>query len=205
MISQPTRPHDPSPIHLVRGIARGDERALAALHDRFAPAVHALALAILGDEADAEEVAAEVFAQAWRRAARFDPERGTPAVWLTTITRSRALDRLRARRRLSSALEHAASLAPGTPVAPAAPAPPPDRAVEAEELRRIVGRLLAELPEHQRRCLELAYFSGLSHREIARELHEPLGTVKTRIRSGLIRLRAPLAGLGADGGYRWAV
>ncbi|HET9983598.1 MAG TPA: sigma-70 family RNA polymerase sigma factor [Longimicrobiales bacterium] len=204
MVAQSTRPHDPSPIHLVRGMARGDERALAALYDRYAPAARSLALAILRDEADAEEVAAEAFAQAWRLAPRFDPERGSPAVWLTTITRSRALDRLRARRRLSCALEHAAALAPGTPVMAAAPSPPPDRAVEADELRCIVGRSLAELPELQRQCLELAYFAGLSHSEIARELDEPLGTVKTRIRSGLIRLRAALAGLGRDGGYGWA-
>jgi RNA polymerase sigma-70 factor (ECF subfamily) len=191
------RPMSPSEAEatersLIARMAAGDDRALAALYDRCGTLVYSLAFSILGDAADAEEAAADTFLQAWTNAASFDPARATPAGWLTMIARTRALDRLRARRRRHAALERAAALGEGLAL-PIAVEPAPDRKVERADARARVTRLLAELPLPQRSALELAYFGGLSHSEIAERLGEPIGTVKTRIRAGLDRLRAALA------------
>ena len=181
---------------LVERMAAGDERALGQLYDRHGGALYSLALAIVGERADAEEVVTDAFGQAWRTAVQFDPARGSVAAWLATITRTRALDLVRARGRRSRALTRAAlqdSQGLATPIAVAADAP--DRSVERHEARRLVARSLAELTEPQRRAIELAYFGGLTHTEIAAELHEPVGTVKTRIRAGMETLRGTLAPL----------
>lgn len=181
---------------LVERMAAGDERALGQLYDRHGGALYSLALAIVGERADAEEVVTDAFGQAWRTAVQFDPARGSVAAWLATITRTRALDLVRARGRRSRALTRAAlqdSQGLATPIAVAADAP--DRSVERHEARRLVARSLAELTEPQRRAIELAYFGGLTHTEIAAELHEPVGTVKTRIRAGMEKLRGTLAPL----------
>ena len=161
---------------LVR-LSQGDASALAEFYDRHAGLVMALAFRILREKADAEDVVQEVFLQAWRQAARFDPARGTPEAWLCTIARSRALDRLR--RRVSRRED------------PHEAAPSPSSAPKAEE-RLSVREALAELPDGQRVALELAYYEGLTQTEIALRLGEPLGTVKTRMRAGLMRLRTVL-------------
>ncbi|HYT70335.1 MAG TPA: sigma-70 family RNA polymerase sigma factor [Gemmatimonadales bacterium] len=187
---------------LVAAIAAGDERALGELYDRHGRAAYALALAIVGERADAEETVADAFGQAWRTAGQFDPARGSVAAWLVTITRTRALDLVRARGRrarvlMRAAWENTEGLA--APLGQASEAP--DRGVERAEARRLVERSLAELPEPQRRVIELAYFGGLTQSEIAAELREPLGTVKTRTRAGMERLRrllAPLLSRGAS-------
>lgn len=181
---------------LVARIAAGDEQALGELYDRHGRAAYALALAIVGERADAEETVADAFGQAWRTAGQFDPARGSVAAWLVTITRTRALDLVRARGRRArvltrAALENTEGLA--APLAQASEAP--DRGVERAEARRLVERSLAELPEPQRRVIELAYFGGLTQSEIAAQLREPLGTVKTRTRAGMERLRGLLAPL----------
>jgi RNA polymerase sigma-70 factor (ECF subfamily) len=181
---------------LVARIAAGDERALGELYDRHGRGAYALALAIVGERADAEETVADAFGQAWRTAGQFDPARGSVAAWLVTITRTRALDLVRARGRRArvltrAALENTEGLA--APLAQASEAP--DRGVERAEARRLVERSLAELPEPQRRVIELAYFGGLTQSEIAAQLREPLGTVKTRTRAGMERLRGLLAPL----------
>jgi len=184
-------------------MAAGDERALGTLYDRHGASSYALALAVVGEPAEAEEVVADALAQAWRSAAVYDPARGSVGAWLATITRTRALDLVRARGRRARALERAARSDPeggglAAPLAVAAEAP--DRGVEREEARRLVERSLAELPEPQRRVIELAYFGGLTQTEIAAELQEPLGTVKTRMRAGMQKLRDSLAPLLSRGG-----
>jgi RNA polymerase sigma-70 factor (ECF subfamily) len=174
-------------------MAAGDERALGELYDRHGSTVYALARAIVGERADTEEVVADTFGQAWRTAGQFDPARGSVTAWLTTITRTRALDLVRARGRRARVLERAAQESDAGFAAPLATGDAPDRDVERQEARQLVAHSLADLPEAQRRVIELAYFGGLTHSEIAAELNEPLGTVKTRLRAGMEKLRDALA------------
>lgn len=184
---------------LVRRMAAGDERALAEMYDRFSGSAYSLALAVVREPADAEEVVADTFAQVWRSAARFDAKRGSVAAWVHLIARTRALDRLRARKRRVQLMDRAARESEeGLAVPVAAPAPA-DGAVEQGELRQLVLASLAQLPEPQRRVIEMAYYGGLSQSEIAADLHEPLGTVKTRMRTGMEKLRAALAPLRQEG------
>jgi RNA polymerase sigma-70 factor (ECF subfamily) len=174
-------------------MAAGDERALGELYDRHGSTVYALARAIVGERADTEEVVADAFGQAWRTASQFDPARGTVAAWLATITRTRALDLVRARGRRARVLVRAAQESDAGFAAPLAADEAPDRQVERREAHQLVARSLADLPEPQRRVIELAYFGGLTQSEIATELKEPLGTVKTRLRAGMEKLRDALA------------
>ncbi|HET9984203.1 MAG TPA: sigma-70 family RNA polymerase sigma factor [Longimicrobiales bacterium] len=184
----------PPDAALVAAMAAGDESALARLYDRYGRTAYSIAYAILGNGADAEEAVADAFVQAWAQAATFDARRASVAAWLCLLTRSRALDRLRARRRRTRTLELAASKADDGMALPLAiPEPAPDRMAERGEARELVLRAMAELPEPQRRVLELAYFGGLTQSEIAEELGEPLGTVKTRTRAALEKLRGALA------------
>jgi RNA polymerase sigma-70 factor (ECF subfamily) len=178
---------------LLRRLALGDERALGELYDRHSATAYSLARAIVRDAADAEEVVAEAFAQMWRTAASFDAGRGSVAAWVTTIVRTRALDLIRAQRRRARVLDDAALTADDDAIAGApSGADTPDRDVERAEAAALVRRSLADLPAPQRRVLELAYFGGMSQSEIAELLKEPLGTVKTRMRAGLEKLRNAL-------------
>ena len=169
----------------------GDSSALATLYDRHARAIYSLALRILPTPAEAEDVVQDVFTQAWRQATRYDPARAPVAGWLMIMTRARSLDRLRRRR---------ARIA-DTEMDPAAPHPKdPDvdqetLAITAEEAGRLRGALDV-LPDGQRTAIELAYYEGLSQSDIAARLQQPLGTVKTRIRTGLLKLRDALGGRG---------
>src|SRR6059058_5152096 len=141
----------------------GDDRALAELYDRHASTLYALAVAIARERADAEEIVADALGQAWRTAAQFDPGRGSVAGWLATITRTRALDLVRARGRRARAMERAAQTdSDGLASSMGAAADSPDRRIERGEARRLVARSLGELPDPQRRVIELAYFGGLS-------------------------------------------
>jgi RNA polymerase sigma-70 factor (ECF subfamily) len=167
---------------LLQAVSRGDESALAALYDRYRLILFGLILRILHDRQEAEDVLQEVFFQIWRRANDFDPARGRAFTWLVTIARSRALDRLRmlsSRSRFVEADEQTVS----DEVTDTA-----QELVKSEE-GQIVRQALDELPHEQRRALLLAYFEGLTQAEIAERLGDPLGTVKTRMRSGLIKLR----------------
>lgn len=178
---------------LLKRLALGDERALAALYDRHSATAYSLARAIVRDANDAEEVVAEAFAQMWRTAASFDAGRGSVAGWVTTIVRTRALDLIRAQRRRARVLDDAALTVNDEAISGApSGADTPDRDVERAEAAALVRRSLAELPTPQRRVLELAYFGGMSQSEIAEFLKEPLGTVKTRMRAGLEKLRNAL-------------
>lgn len=179
---------------LVARMRAGDERALGELYDRWEDAVRVCALSIVDEGAEAEDVVEDVFWQAWRQSGRFDAERGTVSAWLLTIARSRALDRARARRRSrettglddidQSGIE--ASLAQGDPLTDA----------ERGERSRMVRQALHDLPDEQRESLELAYFEGLSQTEIAERTGNPLGTVKTRMRLAMQKLRESLSVLG---------
>ena len=167
---------------LLSAIARGDEEALAAIYDRYRLILFGLMLRILNDRPEAEDALQETFVQVWRRARDFDPARGRVFTWLVTIARSRALDRLRALGSKARIADQAAQSAPNEVGDAAADALLSERA-------RIVRGALAELPDEQRRALLLAYFEGLTQTEIADRLGEPLGTVKTRIRLGVFKLR----------------
>lgn len=178
---------------LVLRVAGGDERALGELYDRYGATSYSLAVSVVGDSADAEEVVADAFAQVWQTAAAYNPARGSVGAWISIITRTRALDLLRSRKRRLRALERSAATdGDGLAIAISTPSEAPDREAEHSDEQRLVGRSLADLPEPQRRVIELAYFRGLSQSEIAAELDQPLGTVKTRMRSGMDKLRKTL-------------
>lgn len=181
---------------LMARVGKGDERALGELYDRHSSLVYTLAHAIVHRSADAEEVTEDVFVQVWTTSDRFDPGRGALKSWLATIARSRALDHVRARKRLHSAHDRSAAAdADGMAVRPAEPEPT-DAPVLRDEVRSALDRALSNLNADQRHAIELAYFGGLSQTEIADRLDEPLGTVKTRIRDGMKKLRDAFAGSG---------
>jgi RNA polymerase sigma-70 factor (ECF subfamily) len=174
---------------IVERMARGEADATADLYDRHVRVVYSLALRILQDDGEAEDLAQEVFVQAWQQAARYDASRGTVPAWLLNMTRSRAIDRVRARRVRPEGAPVAIDVLMESMSAPG------DLAADvlAGEDAALLRRELAALPVLQRVAIELAYFEGLSHREVAERLDEPLGTVKTRIRMGLLKLRDALA------------
>ena len=178
---------------LIRRVADRDQLAMAELYDGTSRLVYGLVLRIVSDPSTAEEVLMDVYMQAWRQADRYDQQRGAPLAWLTTIARSRALDRIRSgsqeQRRtepLDAASQHASEVRA-------------DEATLAGEVRTQVRKALALLSAEQREVIELAYYGGLSHSEIALELGQPLGTVKTRTRLGMIKLREALGPLVAGG------
>ena len=184
----------PSDRDWLRRIEQRDDRALAALYDQHAPSLYGLALAMVREPRDAEEVVEDAFIKLWETPAAYDPDRGSLVAYLTIVVRSKALDSLRASRRRAAAVERAAaSTADGvaTPVSPLEPGP--QRRLEREQIAQAMRSAMATLPEPQRVALELAYFNGYSQSEIASELAEPLGTVKSRIRSGMLNLRDAMA------------
>lgn len=183
-------------LHLLRSMTQGDAAAMSALYDRYAPGIMGLAMRITRETADAEEVVVDTFAQAWRDAGRFDTGRGSVAAWLATIARSRALDLMRSRARRTR-LTDTASILPEADAAFAGSQPPsPMGALLADERTTLIRKALVALPPAQSRVLEMGYFEGLSQSEIAERLGEPLGTVKTRMRLALQKLRDLLAPLG---------
>ena len=173
---------------LLRRIQRRDETALEELYDRQSTAVYSLALRIVGDRAAAEDVLSDVFWRVWRRAETFDPRRGSPTAWLLTITRRRALDELR----MGARRERRERSPDAMGEVPQERAPSPEGEALAGEVQEHVREALSALPREQRGPIELAYFEGLTHVEIADRLQEPLGTIKTRIRTGMQRLRESL-------------
>ncbi len=182
------RARDQEWIGLISRIAGGDQGALATLYDTTNRLVYGLILRVLGDTSTAEEVLLDVYTQVWRQAASYDTQRGTPLAWLTTIARSRAIDRLRSGWQDQQRKESLDALGD----TPAGAASPEEMTVAAER-QRFVRAALESLSPEQREVIELAYYSGLSHSEIAARLNQPLGTVKTRTRLGMIKLREALA------------
>jgi len=176
-------------LAVVRRLAAGDGAALGELFDRYSPMLLALARRILGPAGDAEEILQEAFVQVWNQADRYDPDRSSVSTWLILITRSRALDRLRSRQARERTAEAAAAEPPRGDTSSGA-----EESVLHRERRTIVLEALAELPEEQRRVLELAFYEGLSQSEIAVRTGTPLGTVKTRALLGMKKMRQALRG-----------
>jgi RNA polymerase sigma-70 factor (ECF subfamily) len=174
----------------VQRMARGDDAdALKTVYDRHIRAVFSLALRIVSDEGEAQDVVQDVFTQAWTQASRYDPARGSVSTWLLTMTRSRAIDRLRSRRAKPDSTRLSDDLAV---VELPDPARGQEHAMLQDEAATRLRAALQELPLLQRVAIELAYYEGLTQSEIAERLEQPLGTVKTRIRTGLLKLREVL-------------
>jgi RNA polymerase sigma-70 factor (ECF subfamily) len=179
-VAQPT----PDPETALMGrVVRGDEQALAALYDRMAPLAYGLALRMSNDPVLAQDAVQEAFLRVWRRASGFDPARGRARAWLLRIVRNATIDQLRSRDALGRS-ELRALEEPGNE-----PPPGPDEQAMRSQRAGALRGALAQLSDDQRRVIEIAYFQGLSHSEIAERENLPLGTVKTRIRDGVIRLR----------------
>ncbi len=170
---------------LIERIVLGDEAALRELYALLAPRAYAIALKVLKDPGEAEEVLQDTFLEIWRSAVRFDPARAAADRWVATMVRTRAIDRLRKRQSRDRMLS-AAALAPSTK------RPTPEDLLATSQLGVQVRKALSELPIEQRRALELAYFEGLSQSEIATHTATPLGTVKTRMRLAMIKLAEAL-------------
>ena len=168
---------------LLRRVARSDERALAALYDRLAPLAHGLALRIARDPSLAQDAVQEAFVRVWRRAGVFDPRRGSARAWLLRIVRNAAIDLLRSERAKLGAARRADEES-----APDSPRRPDDAAASAQRSSRLRAAL-GQLSEDQKRVIEIAYFEGLSHSEIATREGIPLGTVKSRLHEAVARLR----------------
>lgn len=166
---------------LLARVQRGDESAMAAIYDRYSRIVYSVALRVLRDPASAEDILQEVFMQMWRSPAKFVAARGSLGGWLAVVARNRAIDRLR-RRRPSEQVEEMNIAALGNLADEA------ERSLLMERCRTII----VQLPVEQRKTLEMAFFDGLSHSEIADMTGDPLGTVKTRIRSAVMTLRKAL-------------
>jgi RNA polymerase sigma-70 factor (ECF subfamily) len=181
-LSNPEPVQSANDLRLIAAIRSGDQQAMAQLYDRYSGIVYSVALRVLGDAAGAEDVLQDVFMRLWRSPGLFDASRGNLGAWLAVSARNRAIDGLRRRRPESDVTEIAVAV-------------DPDFADEAERNRAMekVRVVLGEMPLSQRSALELAYFEGLSHSEIASKLNEPLGTIKTRIRAGLMTLRKAFA------------
>ncbi|MDK2742696.1 MAG: sigma-70 family RNA polymerase sigma factor [Nitrospira sp.] len=173
---------------LIALTAQGDQSALATFYDRTSPQVFGLVVKILNNREAAEEVTLDVYTQVWRQAHTYDRTRGAPGAWLMMVARTRAIDRFRA-----GAVEHGRVESLDKVEFFASDDETPEQGVEGQERRRYVQQALALLNEEQRQAIALAYFYGLTQSEIAEKLQLPLGTVKTRIRLGMIKLREALA------------
>lgn len=180
---------DRSDDALLEAAANSDERALAALYDRYGRVSYGLALRVLRDESLAEDAVQEAFLQVWRSADRFDSRKAKASTWILTFVHRRAVDLVRR--------EERRRVEPGE-AAPAATGPGADEDAEQRSKRKIVQDALRRLPADQREAIELAYYGGFTQSELAERLGQPLGTVKSRMFSGLMRLRTLLAEAGYE-------
>lgn len=178
---------DRTDADIISGIINRDRAAFDLLYNKYAQIIFNVCVRILNDVNEAEDVLQEIFLQIWREAAKFDPSRASVKTWLFTIARSRSLDRYRSRKNIQKRLDASAGenlqLIAGN-----------EDLQQKTLLQRYVGGALEQLPEEQRKVLELSYYEGLTQEEISERLKEPLGTIKSRIRSGLIKLRSLFAG-----------
>jgi RNA polymerase sigma-70 factor, ECF subfamily len=174
--------------HALERMRRGDEGGLAELYDRHGRFVFALALRVVRDRGDAEDVTQDVFVQAWKYAERFDAGRGQVVAWLMNMARTRAIDLLRRRRVRPQPADD------DTPIETTDLTPAQDVQLDWSRRAEAVQQAMTSLPVLQRLAVELAFFEGLTHAEIAEQLEVPLGTIKTRVRQGLLKLRDSLAG-----------
>jgi RNA polymerase sigma-70 factor, ECF subfamily len=178
---------DPNLLALV---AKGDQQAFSQLYDHSSTLLFTLAVRILGNREEAAELLQDVYLEVWRKVSRYDVGRGTPIAWLVTLTKSRAIDRLRARASRGYGATNQLESETAAPMAD--PGPSPLETQADQELRSAVGTAVAGLPQAQQQAIALAYYEGLSHSEIASRLNQPLGTVKTRIKLGMSKLRESL-------------
>jgi len=178
-------------IELLRQIAAGDRTAFAEFYDRHSTLMFSIASRILNDPGEAEDVLQVVFLQIWETAGKFDAEIGKASSWAATLVRNKAIDRIRASQRRMRLAEES-----GVEQAIAAEAPDSaNDTIYGRDKAQVIQSVIVGLPEDQRRAIELAYFSGLTQEEISKKLNEPLGTIKARIRRGLLKLRDQLEGL----------
>ena len=178
-------------VELLRRIGRQDRDAFAEFYDRHSTLMYSVACKILNDPADAEDVLQETFVQIWEKAANFDPKLGRAASWVAILTRNKAIDRIRSsqrRSRLNDAAGAEMAIAQETDGTV-------NEAVHGHDKAKIIQTAIVELPQEQRQAIELAYFSGLTQHEISEKLNQPLGTIKARIRRGLLKLRDQMEGL----------
>jgi RNA polymerase sigma-70 factor (ECF subfamily) len=170
---------------LIARVAAGDEQAFGTLYDRFSPGLYSLVLKMMRDEKEAEDALQDGFAHIWRRASTYDPARSSAFTWAVMILRNKAIDRLRVRQRQERTIDKATTEFSHFPEA--------DEAAAGEAERRDQGALvrsaLLQIPAEQKQAVEMAFFSGLTHEQIADKLGAPLGTIKARIRRGLLKLR----------------
>ncbi len=173
---------------LINRIAEGDDSAFNDLYKRFSPSLYGMAFRIMNDAKEAEDVLQEGFTYIWRKASSYDPIRSSPFAWAVMITRNKAIDRLRVRQRLEKLREKVISEESFYPDKDETSANQPT----LRERGVLVRSALHQIPLEQRQALELSFFGGLTHEEIAERLDTPLGTIKARIRRGLLRLRDTL-------------
>ena len=176
---------------LMLAIARHDKAALGRLYDLLSRPLYSLALKVTNDTADAQDIVQDVFLQLWQKGADYSPARGSVFSWAATLTRNRAIDRIRMRKRRKEIVHESADDIPG-PGTAASTSSAAD-ALGLQEQTNTVRAALTSLPREQRSAIELAFFTGLTQQEIAERLHEPLGTIKARIRRSLIKLRDTLS------------
>ncbi|MBM4134400.1 MAG: sigma-70 family RNA polymerase sigma factor [Nitrospira sp.] len=185
-----TRPASALSPDLLAQVAKGSQQAFEELYDQSSALLYTLALRILGDRDEATELLQEIYLEVWRKVARYDVGRGSPMAWLVTLARSRAIDRLRSRASKGYGTTDPIDDRLAAQLPNEGPSPLEDQ--QQTELRASVRKALAELPEGQQQALELAYFEGLSHTEIAERLRQPVGTIKTRIKLGMTKLKIAL-------------
>ena len=183
------KPMPETDARLLARIAAGDSAALGLFYDAHASVLFGLALRILNDHKEAEDVLQEVFLQVWDKAAGYNPSLGRPLAWVITLTRNKAIDRLRSAQRRWRLFEQNTE---ETGVEGISPAPSAVEVVGSGEQAKLVCAALTRLPAEQKRAIELAFFMGLTQIEIAAALNEPLGTIKARIRRGMLKLREEL-------------
>ena len=179
-----------SEIELLRRVGQGDRKSFEDLYDRFSGVLFSTALQILNDHREAEDVVQEVFVQIWDKAKLYDAARGKPLTWAMTLTRNKAIDRLRSaqrRYRLQNQVEKETKITTQVALKNSS------EEVEILEKSRLIRAAVLELSKEQREAIELAFFSGLTQNEIAQELNQPLGTVKARIRRCMLRLKEMIA------------
>ena len=182
---------------LLARVVKGDQQAFSQLYDQSSTLLFSLALKILGNHEEAAELLRDVYLEIWRKVARYDLGRGTPIAWLITLTKSRAIDRVRARATQGPRPTRLLESTPPEPTADTSPIPVETQADQG--LRIAVSTALVELPPAQQQAIDLAYYEGLSYGEIAARLNQPLWTVKTRIKLGMSKLRNGLKPRGNNG------
>src|SRR6202167_458601 len=178
-------------VALIERIRGGERAAFIGFYDRYSPLLFSVAARVLGDRKEAEDVLQEIMLVIWNKSGDYDPQLGTLSSWAVTLIRNKALDRLRARTRRLRLIEEAAILAEDSN---ATPYPSANEIVHGRERAELLRDAMKDLPADQRMAIELAFFTGLSQSDIATRLQQPLGTIKARIRRGMLRLREQLGG-----------